>query len=384
MYKAKRPLTRPFIFTLILLTLVLGACSRANPNESWPGLSADNETVYVAYGAGVIAYDVESRSQQWSYPEEPRTTLPFFAAPSVQDGRIIIGNYGASGGFLSPSPIITIYGLEENDSSNPRELWTDNQLASDRIVAPPLQVEDIVYVGTADNKLFALDATNGVEQWRFETTHSIWAQPTYYEGTLLVASLDRHLYALDAETGSLQWQTELSGALSGKPIVGNGLVYVTGFENKLQAIDIDSGEVSWVFDTSGWVWSAPALSNNVLYFADSTGVVYAIDAETKEPVWEREVNVNGLVQTSPVVHEGLVYIASQGDPDSETEQGILVAFSAEDGAEEWRELTVAPLNTTPVIVGDEVVVTVQSETALLIGYNFEGDQTWTFMPQEPQ
>jgi len=383
LYKAKRPLKRPFIFTLILISLVLSACSRANPNESWPGLSTDGETVYVAYGAGVIAYNVESNSQEWSFPAEPSSALPFYAAPSIQNERIVVGNYGASGGFLSPSPIITIYGLEENDSGSPRELWSDNQLATDRIVAPPLQVEDIVYVGTADNKLFALDATNGVEQWRFETTHSIWAQPTYADGTLFVASLDRHLYALDAEDGSLKWQTELSGALSGKPIVGAGLVYVTGFENKLQAIDMNSGDVSWVFDTSGWVWSEPALVDNVLYFADSNGVVYAIDATTANQIWQQQAP--GPVQTSPVVHDGRVYVASQGDPENETEQGVLIAYSATDGTEEWQQLTVAPLNATPVIVGDDVVVTLQSETALLIGYNLEtGGQSWTFLPQEPQ
>jgi outer membrane protein assembly factor BamB len=375
--KLKRPRLRPFVIVLALLTIFLGACTGQVGTTSWPGISADGNNVYVAYGPGVLAFDVVEQSQLWQYPVESSTS-PFYAAPSVQDGRVIFGDYGRSGGFFSPQSIITIYGIEEADAGAPRELWSDVELASDKIVAPPLQVGDMVYIGTADNLLFALDANTGVEKWRFETGHSVWAQPTYQDGVLYVTSLDRNLYAIDAETGDVNWQKELTGALSGKPVIGHGLIYVTGFDNNLHAIDVETGEEKWIAQGQDWIWSAPALNNGTLYFADSAGFVYAVSAEDGTEIWSKEAP--GSVQTSPVIHEDMVYVATLGD--LETEQGILVAYFREDGEEVWRQFTSVPLNTTPVVVDDALVVVAPSEETLLIGYNLQtGGQKWTFAPQ---
>jgi len=373
----KRPLMRPFVIVLVLLTMSMAACSGNEGTTSWPGLAAEGDVVYVAYGPGILAYDVVAEKQLWQFPVE-KTTSPFYAAPSVQDGRLIFGDYGRSGGFFSPQPIITIYGIEQSDAGVPQELWNNTELASDKIVSPPLQVGDIVYVGTTDYVLLALNADTGIEQWRFETKHSIWAQPTYQDGTLYVASLDRNLYALNAETGDLIWQKELTGALSGKPVLGHGLIYVTGFDNNLHALSAASGEEQWVFQTKDWIWSAPALDNGTLYFADSLGNLYAVSAEDGSEIWTQQAP--GPVQTSPVIYENMVYVATLGD--TETGQGVLIAYSREDGAEVWRQTTLSPLNTTPIVVDGALVVVVQSEEALLIGYNLQtGGQKWRFLPQ---
>lgn len=376
MVKGKRPFLRPYIFLLALASTLLVACTGQLANESWPGLTADSGIVYVSYGPGVLAYDVSEQTQQWIYPAET-SSAPFFAAPSVQDDRIVVGDFGASGGFLSPQSIVTIYGLEDGQSNTPTELWTNQEIASDRIVAQPLQVGSVAYVGTADNMLFALDAESGSVLWQFETGHSIWAQPTYHDGTLYLASLDRTLYALNAESGAEIWRTELTGALSGKPIVGDGLVYVSNFDSKLHALDLETGEERWSVEADDWIWAPPSLVGGVLYFADSQGGIYAADAVTGEQIWKQQGP--GAVQTSPVVNGNMVYVASQGD--LETGQGVLAAYAIEDGTEVWRQNTVAPLYTTPVVVEDTVVVALQSESALLIGYNPEtGGQEWLLPP----
>lgn len=379
MVKEKRPFLRPYIFLLALASTMLVACTGQLANESWPGLTADNSVVYVSYGPGVLAYDVSEQTQQWNFPAE-RSSAPFFAAPSVHGDRIVVGDFGASGGFLSPQSIVTIYGLADGRSNTPTELWTNQEIASDRIVAQPLQVGDVAYVGTADNMLFALDAESGTILWQFETGHSIWAQPTYHDGTLYVASLDRTLYALNAESGAEKWRTELTGALSGKPIIGDGLVYVSNFDSKLHALDLETGAERWSAQAEDWIWAAPALVDGVLYFADSQGGIYAVDAASGDQIWKQQGP--GAIQTTPVVVGELVYIASQGN--LETEQGVLAAYAVEDGTEMWRQNTVAPLYTTPVVVADTVVVALQSETALLIGYDLQtGAQEWV-VPQPSQ
>lgn len=376
MDSVKRPLLRSFIFIAIIATFLLAGCTGQIANESWPGLSANGETVYVAYGPRVLAYDVGSQRPLWSYPAEPGGPLLFFATPSIQDNRVIIGDYGASQGFLSPGIVAKVYALENGQQSTPNLLWSDD-VARDHIIAPPLQVGDRVFVGTADNMILALDAESGAELWRFNTGHSVWAQATHHEGVLYVASLDRHVYALDAENGTELWRTQLSGALSSKPIISDGLLYISSFDQQLHALDPDSGQELWTVDAADWIWSAPTLADGVLYFADRRGNVYAVEADSHRELWRAQAA--GSVLTSPVVANGIVYVASEGN--REAKQGVLIAYDAASGQELWQQTTPAPLYTTPVIVNDEIIVALQSESALLIAFELEsGSQRWSFAP----
>lgn len=374
----KRPLFRPHIFfPFVLAIFLLSACTGNAQNQSWPGLSVEGNTVYVSYGPGIIAYDVEQEAQKWSYPEEANGSLQFFAPPSVQNGRIIIGDYGVSGGFLNPAPIISIYALQDN-SNSVDELWIRDQLAKDRIVAKPLQVDNVVYVGTADNILLALEADTGEQLWQFSSGHSIWAQPTLVDDTLYVASLDHNLYALDPVTGEEKWHSTTNGALSGKPIVENGLILLSNFDNRLIALDAETGETAWTAESTDWIWSAPTVSDGVVYFGDSNGTVFAVSLETGNEIWRE--SVKGAIQTSPVVANGIVYVASEGD--IETERGSIVALDAKTGSVIWDEETPAPIFTTPVVVGDKIVVAMIGESSLLIGFNLEtGNIEFDFNPE---
>lgn len=381
MLSYKRPFSRPLILLLIPLSLLLlAACTGAQgQNESWPGLTADGDIVYVAYGPEVLAFDTVAEAEVWSYPEEGNRALFFYAPPSVQNGRVIFGDYGAPGGFFNPSPTISIYALN-SDGNGVSELWVDTESASDRIVAKPLQNGDVVYIGAADKEIFAFSADNGEEIWRFETENGIWAQPALSDsGTLFVSSLDRNLYALDAETGEVMWQTSLSGALSGRPVLVNDLVLVSNFDNKLHALDAESGDEVWSADAGDWIWSAPAVMDDRVFFGDRDGTVFAVNVETGEQLWTAQAS--GSILTSPVAVDGNVYVTSEADEDAE--RGAILALSVEDGSQLWETNTEAPIYTTPVIVNDDLVVVINSETELLVGFNLEsGTKSWSFFPTE--
>lgn len=396
MFIAKRPFSRLLLLVLLLAAFSLTACSRSATAQNWPGLSTDGENLYVAYGRGVLGLEAASQNLLWSFKPES-ATLFFYAPPSVKDGRAVIGDFGAAQGLFSPQIVVSIYGLDVTSSTAKTE-WTRNDLATDRIVAAPLQVGDVVYVATADNQLLALDAESGNELWHFTAEFSIWAQPTYYEGTLFVASLDRHIYALNAEDGSQKWAAELSGAMSAQPVVNpdENLVYAASYDREVHALNMDTGEEAWSVPASDWVWSAPALADGTLYVGDSSGNVFAVDAANGDILWESGVHtmnvvaaanqnppaqIKGAIQASPVVNDGVVYVASLGNEQSE--EGLLVALDAATGEELWQATTPAPLFSTPVVVGDVIVVAMQSEVAILQAYKLDtGDLDWNYLPPE--
>lgn len=379
---------RSLLFLLILAALLLSACGGQVANANWPGLSTDGQLVYLAGGPEVAAYDIATQERVWSFPEEPQASLQFFAAPSISEDQVVFGDYGAPGGFFSPSVTVSVYAVENVGAAaaanaTPPLLWTNSEIATDKIVAPPLQVDNVVYVGTADNFVYALDAESGAEIWGFETGHSIWGQPAYRDGVLLAASMDRALHALDAETGEELWEARFAGALPSEPVLNEGLVYVSSFDSQVHALDIQTGEQVWSAPdggAAGWVWGAPAYSDGVVYFADITGIVYAVDSATGAPLWQAETA--GAVQTSPVVAEGVVYVASEGEL-AETPVGALTAFDAATGDQLWQQATPAPLFTTPVVVDNAVIVALQSEEAVLSAFDREsGARLWFIAPVE--
>lgn len=379
MHQLRRPLRRPALWLLIVAAgvLFLSACSGQIANTNWAGLSTDGSQVYLAFGPRVLAYNPETETRSWIFPAETEAAIQFYSAPSAEEGQVVFGDYGRAGGFFSPRVTVSVYGIENVDSGVPSELWTNSESATDRIVAPPLQVEDQVFVGTADNHILALNAADGSEIWDYETNHAIWGQPSYRDGTLYVSSMDWSVYALNADSGELIWQTPLGGALASRPVLGDDFLYVSSFDGSVHALDIASGEVQWSSTLApDWVWGAPALADGIIYYSDIQGNVYAADAETGDEVWT--MSTGNRVQSSPVVVGDTLYIASQIEGD--VPSGSLTAYSTADGSQKWSQPTTAPLLATPVVVGDDtIVVGLQNADTLLIGFDLAtGQELWRY------
>ena len=362
----KRPFARPIFLLVILAALLLVSCAGGRgTSTNWPGLSTDGEKLYLAGGATVQVYDAATQQLAWQFPEpgEGSAGLSFYAAPSVQDGRVVFGDYGVPGGMLNPRVTVKIYARQETGSDSTTELWTNSEGASDKIVAPPLQVGDVVYVGTADNRMLALNAESGELIWEFEAGHSIWGEPAYGNGVLYVTSLDRALHALDASNGNELWKTEFEGAIASSPVLNENLVYVGEYGSQVHAIDMSNGNIVWTAPAQNWVWGAPAYADGAVYYADIDGNIFAVDALSGEARWQGKAP--GAVQTAPLVVDGIVYVASEGE-SSDVPAGALTAFNAANGEQLWRQLTPAPLFTAPVAVGDAVVVALHNSTAAIL------------------
>lgn len=384
LHRVQRPLMRPIIIVLIAASLLLVSCGAEIASQNWPGMTVDGEHVYVAYGTGVAAVDVDARQLQWTFPDELSPSLLFFASPSVSDSRIVLGDFGMPGGMFSPSATITIYALGEAEGGAPSVLWTRDNIATDRIIAPALQADGRVFVGTADNHLYALDAESGELHWEFATEHSVWAQPVYSEGFVYVASLDNNVYALDPENGELKWQVTLGGSVAGHPVLSDGVLYVPSFDRQLHALDAESGDEIWAADAENWIWGSPALGNGSIYFGDIDGNIYAVSAETGEQQWQSVAG--GAIQSALLYADGVLYVTSgdtEGDQDER--RGELMALDAERGEMLWQRETPAPVFSAPVLSNDGIVIVYQvGQTARLNVFDKEGGAlTWELeLPNE--
>ena len=62
------------------------------------------------------------------------------------------------------------------------------------------------------------------------------------EGITYVGSLDDKIYALNAADGKLVWSYLTGGEISSSPAVFNGIVYVGSSDDKVYALDASNGK----------------------------------------------------------------------------------------------------------------------------------------------
>jgi eukaryotic-like serine/threonine-protein kinase len=97
--------------------------------------------------------------------------------------------------------------------------------------------DGVVYVGSTDNNLYALNARTGKELWHFATGSTILGSATVANGVVYFGSYDNNVYALDAAGGSQLWQYTTGFAVASSPAVVNGVVYVGSDDNNVYAFN---------------------------------------------------------------------------------------------------------------------------------------------------
>src|SRR6202022_1800565 len=147
-------------------------------------------------------------------------------------------------------------------------------------------------------------------KWQFHTAGQVLSSPAIFDGVLYVGSSDHFLYALDATTGNLKWKFKSQGRITSSPAVSSGLVYFVSFDSHLYAVDASTGQLRWKFQTAGerrfaakhlhgaepaaetmpdpfdFFLSSPVLWNGEVYFGSGDTNVYALDAASGSLKWK--------------------------------------------------------------------------------------------------
>src|SRR5579872_6211486 len=91
-----------------------------------------------------------------------------------------------------------------------------------------------VYLGTAPRQEPKL-------QWKFATSGPVISSPTVANGMVYVGSTDHQLYALDLTTGQPKWKFQTESSISSSPAVAGGVVYFLSYDGNFYAVDAAAG-----------------------------------------------------------------------------------------------------------------------------------------------
>ena len=204
--------------------------------------------------------------------------------------------------------------------------------------------------GVRQHCLFAIDQSNGVSVWRFESKVAL-SSPAIASNQLYVESADGIVYAFDASTGREVWRYSVKGeqwTIGAAPAVADGVLYVSTGSGNLYALDIQTRQPRWVFKAKGALTS-PTLVGGSIYVGSDKGYVYAVDRKSGEEQWNVKVKSR---PDSPVAVDGSIYLRTQ--------EGVLWALDAKTGQEKWniksggKVRSAAP--TTSVTIGTSLAV----------------------------
>lgn len=159
--------------------------------------------------------------------------------------------------------------INASNVKNLRPAWIFQTEIMESMETTPIVVNGIMYVTTAFNHVYALDARTGAEIWHYK--HKMGPITTYccgpnnrgvaaYGDKVYMGTLDAKLVALDAKTGRLVWEQQVADpelgysetmsptAVDGKILIGtNGGEY--GIRGFVKAYDAETGNLLWTFNT---------------------------------------------------------------------------------------------------------------------------------------
>ncbi len=133
----------------------------------------------------------------------------------------------------------------------------------------PVVVNGVMYITTSYNHVYAIDAVTGEQYWHYK--HKMGPVTTYCCGPnnrgvavfgdmVYMGTLDAKLVALEAKTGNLVWEKEIADPELGysetmAPVVADGKVLIGtnggeyGIRGFVKAFDAKNGELLWTFYT---------------------------------------------------------------------------------------------------------------------------------------
>lgn len=323
---------------LFLCIMAVSACTSSSAltgNSSWPGITADGDTVYAANGSFIEA--VQNGTKLWSYPESANNRLAFFAAPAVDGDYVYAGTYTNQLHILNKADGTLVVSAEIGNNKN-------------KVIAAPLVADGKVFVLSSGGMVSAYPAEVSGDSisplWQTTLTGEVWVKPVYENGILYVASMDKKMNLLDGESGTVKDSLTISGAVMNDPVSSDGKLYFSTLAKEVVEMDLENGSLRTLLTTDGEIWASPLIMGDRLIAADMDGAVYCISVKDGTSFWK----------TDRLTAEKVGFIASPASLGEDTfvlvdESGETMVYTLEGKSVNQRSLSQS-VYTTPAVLED--------------------------------
>ncbi len=252
-------------------------------------------------------YSINCRSQEniiWKFTAKSG----IYSSPVIDNNIIYFGSNDSC-----------LYALDKNTGKTIWSYRTGGQIKS-----KPLIYNETIIFNSTDGLIYSLNKHNGNEKWQFKTEgekmYDIWdyylSSPVSFEGIVYAGSGDSYVYAINAENGQLIWKQKTGDVVHASPVVFNQKVMAGSFDGYFYAFDYKTGDVQWKFKTVGDVYfpkgeiqrEAVVYENSVV-FGSRDYNIYALNCNTGTGLWNMKESGSWIIAT-PLVFKGNLYFGT--------------------------------------------------------------------------
>lgn len=251
------------------------------------------------------------------------------------------------------------------------------------LYASPVIANGILYIGSIDGKLYALDAKQWGIKWVFDAGDAIRYSAAVLGDRVYFSARNNKVYALDAKTGEKLWEFKSKNWMDAPPIVVDNKVYVGAFPSKIYVLNARTGTLEsrrektiqirgveygcangvfrpispehnaelWRSQTAGSE-SYPVTANGTVYIGARDGQLHAFDTTSKTQIWTYQLG--GFVEAAPAISDGILYAASgDGSVYAFTSAGEVTNLTNGNQATDTRQTGFVVHDTAPVYADKE-------------------------------
>jgi len=224
-----------------------------------------------------------------------------------------------------------------------KPLWSFR--CEDEIRGTPMFSQGILYIGSYDNNLYALNAGDGKFHWKFPTDGGIVTRPAFYEGNLYFGSEDKRLHVVSVRGGKVVWTYYTDGPIRSSPCIAEGHIFFGSDDHFIHAVNLNTGRMAWRFETADAVRATPFVVQDLVYTGCESGDYYAVDFRG-DLKWR--FHAKRAITASTVGTGQALYFSSM--------DSTLYALDPRNGWVLWRFRLGKPSISTPCIVEDFIFV----------------------------
>ncbi|OFX90130.1 MAG: hypothetical protein A2W99_17570 [Bacteroidetes bacterium GWF2_33_16] len=229
--------------------------------------------------------------------------------------------------------------FNSSEITNPVIKW--KYRTNGQIYSSPVVLNNVLYIGSNDSYLYAINTEDGSLKWKFKTGRRIKSTPCVVNETVYFGSSDSSFYAVDASTGVEKWHFKTGGETifsaknifginsgglncpdpwdfySSSPLYYNNAVYFGSGDSSIYCLNAENGNKIWSYKTNGIVHSSPAVYNNIVVCGSWDSKIYALDSKTGKLIWDFQSGTDTTyncfvgIQASPAIENGIVYCGSR-------------------------------------------------------------------------
>lgn len=293
-------------------------------NPAAPVVSGD--TVVFACGDRVYAVDLATGSQKWRYPSDQGLTGSVKGTPAIHRGDV----------FFGAGENLYCISLETGTFK-----WAYQTRGAIRCA--PVISDGVIFFGSDDNRLYAVNAETGEAQWdSFAARDDIAVGLTVGSGLAIVTCMDGNTYGVLASSGRLRWQPfRLPAAPTETSPIMSESTTIIAVASTMYGLAARSGQLRWMVRLPAEVAATPAVLGVDVFVPCKDKKIYAYSTAGRRPAykWAVAADLGVTPMSSPTIAGDTVWVTGA--------KGTVAGYSVEDGSLRWRYTFLPSMVTTP-------------------------------------